>query len=286
MIEQHDQKVLLSIDWDFFVWGIAEALRARLPGASNEPPDDAARAWQALEAELRLGEEFSAADDAEIWRIRRQAFDRWGVRGEAEVNIRRDRGCVEPREFARALGDRFARASAPLWIADSHAQAYRAAQVAYLASARSLRVVHFDAHCDLGYSNSDVGGQAVENHLDCGSWLYHVLRTELAQNVDVVYPDWRGLGEWERYGSGPHLRPLLERIRVFTWSQWRELSEKRDAILCFVARSSPWTPPWTDAAFSEFVSSLGQPICLDCRDPRQSRGFDACKPRAEPGAER
>jgi hypothetical protein len=108
------------------------------------------------------------------------------------------------------------------------------------------------------------------------------LRLGFCDEIEVVYPDWKGTGEWEFGKEYRYIQPYQSRIRVMVFSDWLAGSNPGKVVFGNAARSSSWTPPWLDSEFGHLIGRLPfeSKICLDCRDGvLQTEGYNACKPR-------
>lgn len=272
---------MISIDWDFFLWRACEAKDHALtffPGTEKEEVSTGVWVF-----DWGHNENQSPWLQDLLWAIRYVGFTRVGLDPVETTGVREDKGCVSPANFTRQVFQRLRVADDPtIFLADSHVYGLRATRDAYLhAEQESVRVLHFDAHHDLGY-DSDI---SENSDADCGSWLYHALVRGLAKEAIVVYPDWRVTDfDTEPVRDG-HLRPFLEgekpAVRFTRFSEWlAEPAEDVEVDILNVARSGTWTPPWHDDLFLKFVHGLPQRelYCLDCE--RGDEGPDACMARS------
>jgi len=141
-----------------------------------------------------------------------------------------------------------------LHASDSHAQASRLCQDAD-------EIVHFDAHHDMGYSHAQLVGE-----VHSGNWLHREWRR--GADVTLVYPDWRGLGEW-RERKMPMSTRGARRAKATTWSKWSaSATTGQTRAVAFLCRSPAWTHPQWDVEFRRLESMLGQNHveCMDCAD--------------------
>jgi len=196
--------VMLSIDWDFFPWNGGEALDGReritvFPGTDREQSVAAINFfdWGHSEGHSMMLQNI-------MWATRWGAFKSRGLCPEEVAGINTSRGCTDPSEFLKVLESRFD-LDTHIQLADSHAMGIRSAENAAMDLGYPVKLILFDAHSDLGYDEDDVDRQVQEGICECGSWVYHALRAGYVQEVLVVYPDWRGLFEWEPFTKYRHL---------------------------------------------------------------------------------
>lgn len=269
--------VMVSIDWDFFVYNRAEAGEKSIAvirdGKEQEISTSMLYDW-------RHKEKHEPVLQRILWMSRYAAFHRAGIDPKEEVKLY---ATPSPALFADVIGRRFRGMSdSPLWLSDSHAFGLEVAQLAVRRYARSLdRIVHFDAHHDLGYSEDIEEAWKHQGMVECSSWLYAALDAGLAKAADVVYPDWRN-GQEKRPGNWA--KHIARRVRYMTWSEWRNECKTtyRDVRTTHLCRSSSWTPPWLDAEFERLVRDLPwiDRVCFDCLPGgRRVGSYDACKRR-------
>lgn len=128
-------------------------------------------------------------------------------------------------------------------VADSHGYA---GEWWLQSRCRSIRrVVHFDAHHDLGYHAKPL------KELDCGNWLSHVLNRHKRAHAHIVHPMWRGGWDLTRLTAPRH---VLERVHFHT-ERYEDFANPTEV---FIARSDAWSPPWFDEHFIKFVTSLAE----------------------------
>jgi hypothetical protein len=109
----------------------------------------------------------------------------------------------------------------------------------------------------LGYGEDKVTDEADRGTADCASWLYHGLANDGVRKVEIVYPDWKGMVEWEKYQEESYLQPFLDRITAYTWSEWLQKGHRYlELKAAHICRSSNWTPPWLDQGFLELKESI------------------------------
>lgn len=245
----------LSIDWDFFPFNGAHSHDVvRVMTASG-------KSAVAPLADLFEWDSSESADASNpyatlAWQARAFAWALSGLDIETVATIDPERGCVEPVDFVEQVRRRWDLGS-QVAISDSHVFAHEALLSLRDAGETIDTVVHFDAHHDLGYRQTSHGA---EYNLDCGNWLLHALREDLARTAIVVYPDWRGLREYKDAPWG-WVDEMGDRVHVTTWSRWlvESQSAPRAAAHAFLCRSSAWTPPWLDEDFLAMACALGDP---------------------------
>lgn len=270
---------MLSVDWDFFIWN------GRRDGLVVHPSTSRERTVRSPEIiSPQLEEKSSLRKQHKRWLFQRRLYASLGLDIESELAIRPERGCVPPAEFASLLKERFP-SDFPVWYCDSHVFGLAAVAKASRQVGGPVRVVHFDAHADLGYRTRlkrvVVHRETRRKQAECGSWLYHALELGLASEALLVYPDWLGLAEWELIGAAPHIRALGDRVKVTTWSDWvAETTSAEEAAILLASRSSVFSPPWLDGSFLHLVELLGgEQTCLDCAQRPAIGPHDACTPR-------
>jgi hypothetical protein len=211
-----------------------------------------------------------------MWSTSRfSGFHRVGLDITREYNIREDLGHVTPEEFMAFLEQFYLDDDTPLFYADSHTLGAVAAQDA--AYEGPVHVDSFDAHGDLGYNEKEMK-RAEEGSVSCSSWLYGVLKADLASSATVVYPDWKGLAEIE---DKSEWKDLGVNVEFTTWSAWKASRPSRSVESTFVCRSSSWTPPWADKRFQSFLGTVPaqEMTCMDCMEAQKIGAYDACTPR-------
>ncbi|MGA0383395.1 MAG: arginase family protein [Flavobacteriaceae bacterium] len=280
----------ISVDFDFFVWNGLESkdddVKIFLPETGNVTsiPNVYLFDW---------GHSESWHPDLQsiIWQTRYNEFLRVGIDPIKVCDAHSEKGTVSLDGFFDVLSRRFNLCSShKFFYADSHAHGYSALRETQSFTGEPVRVVHFDAHADLGYSSDSIKKEKEKNVLDCGSWLWHAIDIGLVESVSVVYPDWRDLNEFTSSNGGwcppNHICELESEGRVsFTnWSEWLRCGESSSSIdTVFACRSSAWTPPWLDVQAErlfELFSSKEFSLCLDCDNSFPNvGGYDACKRR-------
>lgn len=282
--------VMLSVDFDFFIRNEGDAAGNKMlvahPGTRNQRTIAAIGVF-----DWGSSESFAPGLQAIQWMSRYSAIRNVGYDPVALVNNVPEKGCVTPAKFAFEIGRRFSGATdAELLISDSHAFGLSAASYARrnIGWRTKLRVVHFDAHADLGYGDVNYENEWKRTHsCDCGSWLWAAFRSGLIDGADIVYPDWKGTDEFDLFRYPAHIKPYRRKIKVFTWSDWLKSKPVATRVaLTHLCRSSAWVPPWCDELFKKLISHLPfrEMTCLDCAGELITGGqkigaHDACTPR-------
>lgn len=247
----------LSIDWDFFP-AFTEDGRTPLPNGGSVP--------NALLYDWGLGETGAVgALEGYLWHSRGGHFRALGLDLTEEFGIREDRGSTRPEDFVAELqrlgGGELA---APTAWADSHQWAYAALRNVVEETGEPMTVLHFDAHHDLGYKQSQIERMRRQGKVDCGCWLLAALEQGLAKEVHVVYPEWRGLNEWKGSQELEWFPPPA--TQAWTWRSYLERfgEETQEVAGIFVARSGGWTPPYLDEELSDMIEALAHraPLCM------------------------
>lgn len=280
-------RVMISIDWDFFLWRAFEA-----------KVDKAERHLIGL-YDWGHSEHHSPTFQSILWRSRWQAFGAAGLVPRDWTGVRLSQGGVPWETFLHAdLAHRYDLRPATLYLGDSHTWGYFAARDGrpaavdgnFAASRKrrgKLHVVHFDAHHDLGYGAGALRERVRTATVDCESWLYLAARDGYVASIDVVFPTWVDI---------EHARPSAKvpkgvSLRLWSYADWLKATQTDTTTdltpveVVNVARSSAWTPPWFDSEFDTFIRSLpvGKRRCVDCEyaksHPDEARGHDACTPR-------
>jgi hypothetical protein len=193
------------------------------------------------------------------------------------------------------LGYRLSRDKTEMSVDDSHASA--ASFFLTKAIKREIDVVHFDAHADIGYGGPDHALDQTRRLLEkdlteCGSWLLAVAM-RIPVNLTIVYPQWRGLREWEGEFKNPSTDKRLRQFKSWRTVVYNEdelrLKKPRLVNRVFVARSGAWTPPWLDDKYIDLVMRSGlKHISRDIeatkdnwRNAMKMREFDYKKLKAE-----
>jgi hypothetical protein len=186
-------RTLISIDWDFFFPNLGEVPHAVVGGTQDGKKVSVPAMFL---YDWGHNESWAKALTDLMWSTSRfSGFHRVGLDITREYNIREDLGHVTPEEFMAFLEQFYLDDDTPLFYADSHTLGAVAAQDA--AYEGPVHVDSFDAHGDLGYNEKEMK-RAEEGSVSCSSWLYGVLKADLASSATVVYPDWKGLAEIEQ----------------------------------------------------------------------------------------
>jgi hypothetical protein len=276
------QPTLISIDWDFFPWNGMEAAK---PSFFIDREGRKMDFWWMFD----WGHTYRSDIMTKIWRSRKTDWEQFGLKIEDEFTIRPDRGCTTPKEFLSIIHNvtRIVDDVIPVKAFDSHDIAFFSAKWLSEDCGKPIHLIHFDAHHDLGYKSYDnIQDQIDEGKLESGSWLFHAVNLGYVGSVEIVYPDWKGMGEWKRDRRDDHIQQISDKIQVFTWKKWKKKNVfYDDVVFVGVAKSTPWTPPWLDRQYMEFVRDLSPfysemgDICSDCLNPQLAKGRDACKIR-------
>lgn len=229
--------LFVSVDWDFFVEEKAE--------------------WDWGHAESRFHIEH-------LWQIRAQAAFAGGKDLTKEMPLA---ACEPgPSKFwsaLRRMGYKLTKKTV-VTIAESHGAAAGVfIQRAKALKAKKIDVLHFDAHADAGYRDGCV--KVTQDLLDkgqaeCGSWLLATALSVPTSTV-MVYPQWKGLLEWEEGGPYGAKAPQVRQFEMCHPMVWNEESmpkamEPREVDQLFICRSGAWTPPWLDREFYLFCSPV------------------------------
>lgn len=223
---------LLSIDWDFF-------FNVPTGGAAVQLYD-----WGHSEKmPFLLGP---------IWHFRAAGFLAQGI----ELPIVKD--------WERIWGRFNIPKDATLFYAESHSQATHREILERVQG----KVVNFDAHHDLGYSDSAVRQLLVEGRVDCANWLL-AYGTMLGVPTEVVLPFWQ---DKENLAEVPKRMNNTARL-----DDGRAVDTPFSTI--FVARSGSWVPSWCDEQFDEFIAACPASNKVDLHErllgrPLERRSFD------------
>lgn len=279
-------KLMVSIDWDFFLYRACEVPSEKagvtlFPGTEREVETSLFGFfdWGHNENHGPLLQQI-------LWHSRYAAFCRAELDPHVICGHREDLGGVAPSKFLDQWFERFDSNDADILYADSHSWGYPVIRDR-VTKADKWQVIHFDAHADLGYDAQQLAWETEMDRWDCSSWLYHALRKRLVDTALIVYPDWKGLHEWEVLQEYEFVKSLGDRVTAMTYSQWVAAGGPAEAEveIVNVARSSTWTPPWFDGKFDEFMSQLpGNMVCLECMYAETPEADHACTPRSwDPG---
>jgi len=251
-------KVWLSVDWDFFVRELEE--------------------WDWAHRE-------SAFYRGMVWQVRETNGLMQGVdfREETDPNTHSNPKPLEFWSHLEELGYDFT--GADVFVTDSHAYG---SPVFMNRKARADRIVHFDAHHDLGYKAETIKKNIENETSDCGDWQFHVLQHYQKLRSLIVYPAWKGSMEWdETWGSdqvykivnaGGSLFKRVKHVVGVDNEVVRAAAGKVDAI--HICRSGAWSPPWLDQMFVDFVDVLGEHTFTAPMTPfEDEEGLSPLKPR-------
>lgn len=267
-----DTPVFVDIDWDFFAARPAEndVVYGRDP-LSGSPL--AAPHWIFTPPRGSESEPPSRRDTG--WRQRYRAALDHGLDLPTHHGWRRPPfGPPSVAEFVDRIQRRVD--PGPLLVADSHRHALD--HLRAVAPHGGARVLHFDAHHDLGYCPARLADDQRAGRVSCESWLLRALRDELVAEIVLIYPDWAPRTESE--ANPVHLLDATERekVRWTTWSDWVTAARwtadwAPNCCGVFAARSSWWSPPWMDPGFQTLVETLCVPDfgfveIDDCLSPR------------------
>lgn len=254
-----DTDYFLSVDFDFF------PAMPRMTDRIQTNQGDVAAGFVYDWGQSETGAVAALQDF--LWHERAASFDRLGLDLEKEFAIRPDRGSTTVDEFLAVLNP--GEESRLLAWYPSHVSAFPALRMVATESLMGLEVWHFDAHHDLGYGREAVERMRESGNITCEDWLLAAVEHGYASSVHVVYPDWRGMDEWN-----PHDVDLDEArgwltgfdIQVHTWSEVKDLDFGTPAGQ-FLARSDSWTPPYLDPEFERLAKGLGYPLQLPSDPP-------------------
>jgi len=283
--------IVLSIDWDFFLFNGLESddpgkqiLATKGPNAGKELP-------VCMFFDVGSSESHSSFLQG-IQKLSQYAgmlangFEPLDLHG-----VVTEWGCTEPERFLEEIKGRLDWIlEPPVLFADSHTWGTSAVLEGWKANGHEpVNVLHFDAHADLGYTTEKTMKMSEEGSCDCGSWLFHMAYSGYVDEITVVYPDWRAESEREQVLDYEHVQEhLVEegRLTLMSWSEWLKGGRGSMQSECIqavnLARSGAWTSPLMDEDFLKLVSgipSLGDRVCHDCTEDHKIGGFDACKPR-------
>lgn len=227
--------VWLSVDWDYFC---------------REDPS-----WDFAHAELPDYNDL-------LWGMRAHQFSEMGLDLMDEMSLRHS--SPHPATFwlkLRELGYSFGNVKAVV-VADSHQWAHKMFRRASLEgpSLQDTRLVNFDAHHDLTYDISRFEQEVVDERVTCENWLLMSHISQIGLKSLIVYPEWKGLREWDK--SFTRYPELDRAVRLYTkpcvWPSSDVKDAAGDVELVYLCRSSAWSPPWHDQAFLDFAYDLQQ----------------------------
>jgi hypothetical protein len=262
--------VMISVDWDFFLWRAAEARDVRVVTYPGTPRERDVNGYYLFD--WGHNENWSPGLQEVVWKVRWSELVAAGLDPMTVAGFR----SPAPTDFHTALSARHPLLRGPLYVADSHALSYLAVAEVAACSSWPVDVVHFDAHADLGYGGDN-------ETLDCGNWLLKAMHDGHVSCVTIVYPDWRDDRAETEVVSRARQTLGAERLLTLSWSEWASSHWSRvdPAIAVTVCRSSAWTPPWFDLAFAKFLEQWSTSAqCLDCAYPDHRPGaYHGCVPR-------
>jgi hypothetical protein len=224
------QPVVVSIDWDFFV---------RMPRVSGTTMIRGGEVANALIYDWGHSESSVLAPLADaIWVARGLGLDSAGLDIEKEITFFREgaSGVLE-------------------WL-DGHQETRRSWSDSHLGIVEMLgdlsrelgplRVISFDAHHDLGYSEHEVMA-AKGGRINAGSWLRGLLDNGVITEAEIVFPPW--IEDQEKEAENSAGAAFLD------WPELPELPEEIAGI--YLARSGAWAPPFLDPQFLRLAEDLG-----------------------------
>lgn len=217
------KKVLLSVDWDYFL------------------PIPKGREWFLYDWSHKEAPFFYSS---ELWASRAYGFKA----------ANKSRPYPDPK-VVHGFWDKFRFSEdCKVYVADSHAciaQVWGLVEcnidttghtVPRIDYCPEFGVIHnFDAHHDCGYPNE----QESSHYIYCSDWAMHAI--DQGMRVYTWYPEWREVEDEpdprrsmyrEVFNPVPHGLPTTVIDRVF------------------VCRSSDWMPPWCDPEFDELIQDL------------------------------
>jgi hypothetical protein len=224
--------VWLTVDWDFFC---------------PEPADK----WAHAETQTYYGT---------VWEVRLALAKAQGYDLEAATQL----GEPHPDVFwetLRRLGYRFDNLKTVV-VGDSHQFGYDVFSRAKSEgpSLSDTRLINFDAHHDMTYSMTQFERDALKGHVTCENWLLMTHMAQIQLQSLIVFPPWKGLADWDRSFGGDRFPELQSALRRYTspcvWPDPQVAQSAGNVELVYICRSSAWSPPWHDAAFSKFVHKL------------------------------
>ncbi len=209
-------KVILSIDWDFFI--------------EEDPMLDMAHMESAMFLEL-------------LWAAREFSWRSSGRTPEEVMPIR-----YKPLHFVNRLVSWFDLDSYCAGTAESHLEI-----VDFLEKrprTRGLRLYHFDAHHDIYYGkHSKIPFEYPPN---CGTWMLHLHRKKWIKDPVIVYPKWRK--KFPEHTVEKAIKLIPSARHTFFESLRVPNRPKVEAV--FLCRSGCWVPPCYDDAFNVLSKRL------------------------------
>lgn len=124
-------------------------------------------------------------------------------------------------------------------ITESHKEAYEIAEESGL-----KEVYSFDSHSDLGYE----GVKSLDFEVNCANWLGKLLKDHLIYYAGIVYSPYtiERPGDFEEINNTFH-------VRYYTWNS---IPKEESVPIIHICRSGPWTAPWLDNKFSNFIKEF------------------------------
>jgi hypothetical protein len=223
-----DHPVWLSIDWDAFI------------------PEEQSWDWGHSEAH------HPALIDA-LWQIRVAGALARGIDMRQLTAFKAD---MHPGVFWDVLVRQgYKLMGAKIAVADSH---LHAAQFFMDAMAddgvAAPRILHVDAHHDLGYGGmTQLDAYVKRQRVEAGNWLGVFLRLFPRTKATLVLPSWSDGVVAAAEAQAPMTPSVRKRVKM---QQWPALPEGDRVTRVFVCRSGAWSPPWHDLAFARFIEAL------------------------------
>lgn len=151
---------------------------------------------------------------------------------------------------------------AKIAVADSHLWAAQWFLISNFEDrVKAPRIVHVDAHHDLGYNGmKSLNASVRKAHVDAGNWLGVYLRLFPKASATLVFPSWNDHAIDNALVQAPMTASVRKRV---TFQQWPALPPGERVTRVFVCRSGAWSPPWHDNAFDKFIADLKDVACED-----------------------
>lgn len=223
-----EHPVWLSIDWDMFI------------------PEE--QSW-----DFGHSEGHHPALQAALWQIRAVSAL---ARGNDIQQLTAFRPEQHPEDFWSALArGGFQIGGAKLAVAESHLHAAPYFMEAMAEDGVTApRIVHLDAHHDLGYTDmATFNGWVRKQRVEAGNWLGVFLRLFPKTKATLVLSQWKDQVVEDTLAQAPMTGHVRKRVAV---QQWPVLPAGGRVTRVFVCRSGAWSPPWHDAAFERFIAAL------------------------------